>query len=79
MKTGSVKFNESLYKALDENGKPVPTINEAVHRSVLTRYASHGQVCSDDDKGACSLEPYRPENLTPFFNGNNFAGLPIAD
>ena len=79
MKTGSVKFNESLYKALDENGKPVPTINEAVHRSVLTRYASHGQVCSDDDKGACSLEPYRPENLTPFFNGTNFAGLPIAD
>jgi hypothetical protein len=57
----------------------VPTINEALHRSVLTRYSSHGQVCSDDDKGVCGLAPYKPENLAPFFNGTDFAGLPIAD
>lgn len=79
MKNVSVKFNESLYRALDENGQPVATINEAVHRSVLARYAGQAQICSDDDKGVCSLAAYNPENLAPFFSGNNFAGLPVAD
>ncbi|WP_426424158.1 DUF2235 domain-containing protein [Bradyrhizobium genosp. A] len=78
-KNGSVKFNESLYRALDENGQPVATINEAIHRSVLTRYAGQAQICSDDDKGVCSLAAYTPENLAPFFSGKNFAGLPVAD
>jgi hypothetical protein len=75
----TVKFNESLYEALDENGKPVSTINESVHRSVLSRCAGSAQVCSDDDKGACSLSSYKPETLAPFFNNGSFAGLPIAD
>jgi hypothetical protein len=39
MKSGAVKFNESLYQALDENGKHISTIDEGVHRSVLTRRA----------------------------------------
>jgi uncharacterized protein (DUF2235 family) len=75
MKKCSVKFNESLYEALDENGKPISTINECIHRSVLSRYAGSAQICSDDEKGTCSLAPYKPENLTPFFGGNTFAGL----
>ncbi|MGA2995844.1 DUF2235 domain-containing protein [Bradyrhizobium sp.] len=75
----AVKFNESLYEALDENGKPVSTINEGIHRSVLSRYAGLAQVCSDDDKGTCSVSPYKPETLTPFFSSGSFAGLPIVD
>jgi Uncharacterized alpha/beta hydrolase domain (DUF2235) len=75
----AVKFNESLYEALDENGKPVSTINEGIHRSVLSRYAGSAQVCSNDDKGTCSLNPYKPETLTPFFSSGSFAGLPIVD
>jgi uncharacterized protein (DUF2235 family) len=74
-----VKFNESLYSAIDENGNPVPTINEGVHRSVLSRYAAPAQVCSDDVKGTCSLSPYKPENLAPLFNGGPFAGLPVIE
>ena len=79
MKQCAVKLNESLYEALDENGKPVSTINENVHRSVLSRYASSAQVCSDDNKGTWSLSPYKPETLALFFDGGSFAGLPIVD
>jgi uncharacterized protein (DUF2235 family) len=79
MKKAAVKFNESLYEALDQNGQPVATINEGVHRSVLTRHAGNAQVCSDDDTGACSTIPYRPENLLPLFNNAAFNGLPIVD
>jgi uncharacterized protein (DUF2235 family) len=75
----SVKFNESLYEALDENGKLTTTVNEAVHRSVVIRYAGNAQVCSDDGNGVCAIEPYKPENLSPYFSGKTFDGLPIAD
>ena len=40
MKICPVKFNESLYEALDETGKVVSTINERIHKSVITRYAA---------------------------------------
>jgi hypothetical protein len=79
MKKCTVEFNETLYEAQDENGKPLATINESIHRSVLSRYAGSAHVCSDDDKGTCSLSPYRPETLAPFFSGGSFAGLPIVD
>jgi hypothetical protein len=58
-----VALNESLYVALDENGKPVATINEAVHRSVVSRYTGSAQQCANDDTGACSTGPYKPTNL----------------
>jgi uncharacterized protein (DUF2235 family) len=74
-----VSFNQSLYEALDENGKPVVTINEGVHRSALARFSGSAQVCSNDDTSACSVEPYKPVNLVPFFSGSTFAGLPIVD
>lgn len=68
MKSGKVRINESLYAALDETGRPIATINEGVHHSVLLRYSGAGsQLCSDDVKGTCALEPYNPENLAPFF------------
>ena len=79
MKKCPVKFNESLYCALDENGKPTTTINEGVHRSVLTRYSRSAQICSDDAKGICSMGPYKPENLAPLFSGSTFNGLPIVE
>lgn len=79
MKQCAVKLNESLYQALDESGKPVSTINESVHRSVLSRYAGSAQLCSDDDTGKCSLSPYRPETLAPFFASDSFAGLPVVE
>ncbi|MGA7808388.1 DUF2235 domain-containing protein [Bradyrhizobium sp.] len=74
-----VKFNESLYSALDENGKPVSTINECMHRSVLSRYGNSAPLCSDDAKGICASSPYKPENLAPFFAGGAFAGLPDVE
>jgi hypothetical protein len=79
MKKCAVKLNESLYEAMDENGKPVSTINEGIHKSVISRYAANAQVCSDDDKGTCSLTSYKPETLAPFFTGGAFAGLPAVD
>jgi hypothetical protein len=79
MKSCPVKLNESLYSALDEKGQPTKTINEGIHRSVLTRCAGSAQLCSDDANGKCSLGPYKPENLAPFFATGSFAGLPIID
>jgi hypothetical protein len=57
MRNCPVKLNESLYSALDEKGQPTKTINEGIHRSVLTRYAGSAQICSDDVSGKCSLGP----------------------
>lgn len=74
-----VSFNESLYEAIDENGQPVSKINESIHRSVLTRYSGSAQICSDDTAGTGSTGPCKPINLTPFFTGDNFAGLPVVD
>jgi hypothetical protein len=79
MKICPVKFNESLYEALDETGKPVATINESIHRSVIARFAAPAQLCSDDLNGTCSLAPYKPETLAPFYSGGVFAGLPIVN
>jgi uncharacterized protein (DUF2235 family) len=78
MKKCAVKFNESLYSALDENGKPLSTINESVHQSVLARYAGSAQVCSDDVDGVCTSVPYKPATLAPFFSNGVFAGLPVV-
>jgi hypothetical protein len=53
--------------------------HEGIHQSVLTRSAGNARLCSDDDKGVCSLAAYKPDNLMPFFNGGAFNGLPIVD
>jgi hypothetical protein len=75
----SVKLNESLYEALDENGKPVSTINERIHKSAISRYAVPAQVCSDDANGTCSQAVYEPETMAPFYSSGTFAGLRIVD
>jgi uncharacterized protein (DUF2235 family) len=74
-----VTLNESLYEAVDENESPVKTINERVHRSAVSRYGEQAQLCSEDEKGQCSLVLYEPTTLSPFFAGGAFAGLPIVD
>jgi hypothetical protein len=79
MKKCPVKLNESLYEAMDEAGKPISTINESVHKSVLARYAAPAQVCFDDLNGSCSLAPYRPKTLTPFYSSGVLAGLLAVD
>ena len=74
-----VAFNESLYSARDENGQPIQTINEAVHRSVIERYGKPAQLCSNEDDGSCSTLTYKPKTLGPFFTANGFSGLPVVD
>jgi uncharacterized protein (DUF2235 family) len=79
MKKCAVKLTESLYEAIDENGKAVLTINEGIHKSVIARYATNAQVCSDDDKGTCSPALYKSQTLAPFFSSGVFIGLPAVD
>ena len=74
----NVSFNESLYTALDGNGKPIKTINERVHQSVLDRYGKQVNIASDDDK-TYSSEIYQPKTLTPFYNSGVFSGLHIVE
>jgi hypothetical protein len=75
----SVALNESLYRSVDENGKPLATINERVHRSVVSRYGTKAMTCSSDPTGACEPTLYQPKTLKPYFDDGLFAGLPIED
>ena len=75
----AVKLNESLYEAIDENGKPLKTINEKVHSSVVSRFGKKAQLCTNDDNGACAASLYSPETIAPFFRAGQFGGLPVAD
>ena len=68
----AVAFNESLYSAIDEEGQPVQTINEGVHRSVIDRYGKMAKVVSNDDDGKGPVVMYKPKTLQPFFTGNTF-------
>ncbi|CAA2160902.1 hypothetical protein MBRA_06057 [Methylobacterium brachiatum] len=72
-------FNESLYVAQDENGRPVQAINQAVHRSVIDRYGKPAQLCTNDESGACSSAIYQPKTLLPYFGKSGFSGLPVVD
>jgi uncharacterized protein (DUF2235 family) len=65
-----VSFYERLYAPADDNGKLLPTINEAVHHSVITRYGKQAAICSNDKDGAYAQTVYAPKNLTPLFNNN---------
>lgn len=71
-------FNESLYSAVDEKGRPTRAINEAIHPSPITRFGKSTHVCSNDDEGSCALVTYVPKTLEPFFAGGAFSGLPVV-
>jgi len=66
-----VSFYERSYAPMDNSGKPLPTINEAVHRSVIERYGTQAPDCSIDQSGSCTSKPYNPKNLAPFFDANS--------
>jgi hypothetical protein len=65
-----VSFYERLYAPMDGSGKSLPTINEAIHRSVIERYQKQALICSDDQNGACITTPYRPRNVAPLLDAN---------
>ena len=65
-----VSFYERLYAPMDGTGKPLPTVNEAIHRSVIERCQSQALVCSDDETGNCTQEPYSPRNVGPLLDKN---------
>lgn len=76
-----VSFYERLYAPVDASGQPLITINQKIHRSVLTRFAASASVCSIDPTGTCEEAIYQPLNLAPFFDesGRLKAGVEIAD
>lgn len=59
---------ERLYAPLDEKGRRLATINEAVHSSVVRRYLKSAAVCTTDPTGTCDMETYEPRNLSPLFS-----------
>lgn len=63
-----VSFYDRLYAPADANGKPLTTINQKIHRSVLTRFAAQASVCSVNSDGTCENAAYLPLNLAPFFD-----------
>jgi hypothetical protein len=76
-----VSVYDRLYAPVDANGKPLTTINQKIHRSVLTRFAAQASVCSIDSDGTCENATYLPLNLAPFFDkdGRLKPGVQIAD
>jgi uncharacterized protein (DUF2235 family) len=77
----NVSFHERLYAPLDANGKPLPTINQSIHKSVLSRFGRTANVCSIDSDGICEEVDYLPRNLSPFFekDGSLKPNVPIAN
>jgi uncharacterized protein (DUF2235 family) len=77
----AVSFYERLYAPLDSAGKPLTTINQKIHRSVIERFAKSAPVCSIDSDGTCTETKYLPANLSPIFetSGALKSGVPIAD
>jgi uncharacterized protein (DUF2235 family) len=65
-----VSFYERLYAPADDKGMLLPTIREAIHRSVITRYGKEAAICSNDKDGICATTSYTPKNLAPLFNTN---------
>lgn len=76
-----VSFYERLYAPAGPDGKPLATINQKIHRSVLTRFDALASACSVDPDASCENIDYRPLNLAPFFDENRQLkpGIEIAD
>ncbi len=59
---------ERLYAPLDNQGNRLRTIDEALHRSVVSRYGKSAPECVTDAAGLCNSETYAPKNLSPLFS-----------
>lgn len=67
---------ERLYRPLGANGKPLKTINEFVHWSVIERYGKLGLISPEDKVTTRKRMKYAPKNLMPLFDA---ADRPLPD
>ncbi len=66
-----VDLLERLYRPLGPNGKPLKTVNEMVHWSVVERYGKLGLISPDDLVKTRKRMNYAPKNLTPLFDSDD--------
>jgi uncharacterized protein (DUF2235 family) len=64
---------EALYRPLGDDGKPLPTIGEAINSSVVARFSKPARASDDDAAGKASMQVYQPKNLKPLFDGGHVA------
>ncbi|HEY8611583.1 MAG TPA: DUF2235 domain-containing protein [Roseomonas sp.] len=63
-----VTFYERLYRPTDEDGNPLPTINESLHESVRQRFGREVALLANDADREGEKAPYRPANLIPILD-----------
>jgi len=69
---------EALYRPLGDDGKPLPTIGEAINSSVVARFQKPARTSDDDATGTASMQVYQPKNLKPLFDGGKtVAGITV--
>jgi uncharacterized protein (DUF2235 family) len=66
-----VELWEKLYRPRGANGKPLPTINESIHWSVVERYGKDGLTSPKDQVRTRRSVKYAPKNLKPLFDDND--------
>lgn len=66
-----VELFERLYRPLGPNRKPLPTINEMVHWSVVERFGKPGLISPDDLAKTRKQVSYAPKNLKPLFGAGD--------
>ena len=66
-----VDLLERLYRPLGPTGKPLKTINEMVHWSVVERYGKQGWFSPKDMATARKKVTYRPKALVPLFDASD--------
>ncbi|MES2914375.1 MAG: DUF2235 domain-containing protein [Pseudomonadota bacterium] len=64
-----VKAFERLYRPQGSNGKPLRTINEKLHWSVVERFGKDAFTSPEDMVKSRKKAKYAPKNLTPLFSG----------
>jgi hypothetical protein len=62
-----VELFEKLYRPRDRGGKPLATINEMVHPSVIARYGRDALISPEDKVTTRKRQSYAPKNLRPLF------------
>jgi uncharacterized protein (DUF2235 family) len=62
-----VDLLEKLYRPLSANGKPLKTINESIHWSVVERFGRDGLTSPRDKARSRGRTRYAPKNLKPLF------------
>jgi hypothetical protein len=63
-----VDLLEKLYRPLGPNGKPLRTINESIHSSVVARFGKAALISPEDKVATRKRKRYEPKNLRPLFD-----------